>query len=68
VPNQINFEMMEALKLDLPRNKMTKAHRDTVYKIDAESTLIVARRGTTTITPKLDSLQLLIFGFHGATA
>jgi hypothetical protein len=43
VPNQINFEMMEVLKFDLPRNKMTIAHPDTVYKIDAESTLIVAR-------------------------
>jgi hypothetical protein len=43
VPNQLNFEMMKALKFDLPRDKMMMARTNTVYKIGAESTLIVTR-------------------------
>jgi capsular polysaccharide biosynthesis protein len=43
VPMDVNFEMMKALKFDLPRFKIMKALRNTVCKIDSKSTLIVTR-------------------------
>jgi len=43
VPIETNFEFLETLGFDFPRNNFVQAERDVVYRVHAESTLIVPR-------------------------